>query len=66
MHRHRTSVDVDASPARVWEVMADVGRWPEWTASMTSVELLGDALDVGAHVRIRQPKLPAAVWEVTV
>ena len=65
MHRHRTSVDIGASPQLVWEVMADVERWPEWTSSMSSVELVEGPLRLGARVRIRQPRLPTAVWEVT-
>jgi hypothetical protein len=46
--------------------MKDVERWPEWTPSMSKVELQqpGD-VQVGSKVRITQPKLPAAVWTVT-
>jgi hypothetical protein len=46
--------------------MADVTRWPEWTASITSVALdAGQWLQVGARARIRQPGLPPATWVVT-
>jgi uncharacterized membrane protein len=66
MHTEQT-IDIDAPPERVWSVMSDVQRWHEWTASITSVELLdgATALAMGARARIRQPKLPTVVWRVT-
>jgi hypothetical protein len=64
-YESKTSVLVP--PHRVWEVWCDVPRWPDWTASITSAELLDGAteLDTGVRVRIRQPRLPSAVWTVT-
>lgn len=63
---HSISVDITVEPGRVWSVLTDVERWPEWTASVTRLERLDDsAFIVGSKVRMKQPRLPAAVWEVT-
>ncbi len=64
--RFETSVDIDAAAERVWRVMTDVARWPEFTPTMTTVEPLGDGpLSLGGRVRIKQPGLPPMVWQVT-
>jgi uncharacterized protein YndB with AHSA1/START domain len=61
------AVDIDAEPGRVWEVLADVERWAEWTPSIRWVRLLAgaDRLVTGGRARVKQPGLPAMVWEVT-
>jgi uncharacterized membrane protein len=61
-----SSVEIDAPAAAVWDVFADVVRWPEWTASMDRIRPLdGPALAVGARFELKQPRLPKLVWEVT-
>ncbi|MCG8919905.1 SRPBCC family protein [Actinokineospora sp. PR83] len=61
-----TSIATSAPPAAVWSVYTDVARWPDWTASVTSVHPLDPGpLALGHRVRIKQPRLPAAVWVVT-
>ena len=61
-----TTVDIDAPPEKVWAVLEDVERWPEWTASMTKVERLDSGeFGMGSKVRIKQPAFPPAVWEVS-
>lgn len=57
------TVDIDAAPERVWAVMTNVEAWPQWTASVTEAKRLDTGrFDVGSRVRIKQPKLPPAVW----
>ena len=63
--QHEVQIRIDAPAEEVWSALADVERWPEWTASVRTVELLDAELAVGARVRIRQPKFPAVVWHVT-
>ena len=61
-----TSVDINAAPDAVLAVMSDVERWPEWTASVTSITRLDSGpFAIGSRARIRQPKLPPALWTVS-
>jgi uncharacterized membrane protein len=61
-----SSVEIEAPAPVVWEVYADVARWPDWTASVTSVVPLdGPEIEVGKRFEIKQPRMPKLVWEVT-
>jgi uncharacterized membrane protein len=61
----RVSITIDAPIDVVWSVFSDVERWPTWASSVTSVELIDGPMRLGAKARIRQPRLPTLVWEVT-
>ena len=66
MTRFNISIDINASTERTWAILRDAERWPEWTPTVTGVELLDPGpLRVGTRAMIRQPKLPPALFEVT-
>jgi carbon monoxide dehydrogenase subunit G len=61
-----TQETVAAPPERIWAIVADLPRWPDWTPTVTELSYLsGDALVPGATARVHQPRLRPAVWTVT-
>lgn len=66
MRTRRIEIHIASSPDRVWNVMKDVERWPDWTSSILEVVPLGSArLEIGHRFRIVQPRLKPMVWAVT-
>lgn len=62
----QTRIEIAAPPADVWPALVDVAAWPKWTASMDAVEPLeAGPLRLGSRARVKQPRTPALVWEVT-
>ena len=60
------SVEIDAPAQLVWEVFSDVERWPDWTASVSSlIARNGAGLAVGKRFAIKQPGMSKLVWKVT-
>lgn len=60
------AVQIDASPRQVWQVMSDLVSWPDWTPTISKIQIAGDTpIGVGTKVKIEQPKLPPAVYKIT-
>lgn len=55
-----------AQPAIIWQVLADVEHWHEWTPTVLAIKPLGHSgFSVGARYQVVQPKLRPAIYEVT-
>jgi hypothetical protein len=65
--RFEQCIDIDARQQRVWDVLSDLEAWPRHIETVDIVELLTPPpVATGSRVRLKQPKLPEGVWEVTV
>ena len=66
MHSTEAVIEINAPAQRAFQVLCDVERWPEWTATMQSIQRLdAGSFKVGSQARVLQPKLKPAVWTVT-
>ncbi len=60
------TIDITAPVERVWAVLSDVERWPEWTDTVRWVRRLDDGpLRTGSSAKISQPKIPTVDYVVT-
>ena len=60
------SIVIDADPDDVFATYFDVARWPTWCPTIRAVERLEPGpFMVGSRTRVRQPRLPPAIWTVT-
>lgn len=66
MPRWEHSIDIHTTPERVWEVMSDIERWPEWTPSVLSVKKLSDGpLAHGTRAHVHAKGTPESTWTVS-
>jgi len=60
------SADIRAEAKRIWATLVDVERWSQWTRSIDKVERLDRGeFGIGSRARVRQPRIPVAIWTVT-
>lgn len=60
MWKHEASMDMDATPADVWAVFADVPGWKRWNAGIERIELHGP-LAAGTTFTMQPPGTDAFV-----
>lgn len=66
MPRWEHSIDINATPDRVWEVMSNIDRWPDWTPSVLSVKkLTSGPLAPGTEARVHARGAPESLWTVS-
>jgi hypothetical protein len=65
MAKWERTIEIEASPARVWEVMADVARWPQWTASIISLESPAGGMALGAAAKVHARGTPKSTFRVS-
>jgi ribosome-associated toxin RatA of RatAB toxin-antitoxin module len=64
--RYETSTTTAAEPARLWAVVSDVEKWPEWIEVYEEVRLREPgALELGSTARVKQKGLAAGDYTVT-
>lgn len=64
--RYQTSTTTPAEPDRLWAVLSDVEKWPEWIEVYEEVRLADSGpLTVGARAHVKQRGLAAGDWTVT-
>jgi hypothetical protein len=64
--RYETSTTTSAEPARLWAVVSDVEKWPEWIEVYEEVRRRGSGeLTLGDTAHVKQKGLAAGDWTVT-
>ena len=60
-----TTIEVDAPPPRVWDVISSIERWPGWIDTYQAARWLDSGMALGAKAEITQKPLPKLVYQVT-
>jgi carbon monoxide dehydrogenase subunit G len=66
MARYDRSIHIDAPPPVVWDVIADVAKWPDWTPTILTVVRQEDgAFGLGSTAKVHPRGFPDALLTVT-
>lgn len=66
MIKYSTSITINADQEATWRVLSDVARWPEWTPTVTKVDVLDRSEPrLDTRFKVHQPKLRPVTWTVT-
>jgi uncharacterized membrane protein len=66
MIKYSTSITINADQEATWKVLSDVAHWPEWTPTVTKVEVLDQSKPrLDNRYKVYQPKLQPVTWTVT-
>lgn len=59
------TIDINAPPEKVWDVVADVDRWPGWTESVHDIAVTSEGeFGLGSTARIDLAGARPSVWTV--
>ena len=65
--RFEKSIDINASPQRVWEVLTGFEAWPQRIGTVDTVKVLtAPPIDTGTQVQLKQQRLPDGIWDINV
>lgn len=60
---YEISAEIEASPERVWEVLADLAAWPQWESGILRTE---GRLEPGARIRVTSAVSPDRTFPLKV
>lgn len=58
--------NINAMPEIIWKTLSNLQLWQDWTPTVSKIESITSQKEgAGTKVRIFQPRLQPAIWEVT-
>lgn len=66
MVHNEVTIDIDAPPEKVWDVMIDIERWPGWTESVHDAAVTGEGpFGLGSTAILDLAGARRSAWTVT-